>query len=209
MPKWPVAPKHIHSIWRKMQRKSLGIEQAGIEQLFDLRAIRVLVDTEAECYTALGAVHGLWTHIPREFDDYVTNPKPNGYRSLHTAVVGPDGRTLEVQIRTREMHRQAELGGRGALAVQGGRAASGAGAGHPHRAAAAAPGDPRRSGRGRIAARFARQGARVGAGLRLHPRAATSSIFRPARPRSTSPTRSTPKSATAAGARRSTGGSCR
>ena len=102
--------KHIHSIWRKMQRKSLGIEQAGIEQLFDLRAIRVLVDTEAECYTALGAVHGLWTHIPREFDDYVTNPKPNGYRSLHTAVVGPDGRTLEVQIRTREMHRQAELG---------------------------------------------------------------------------------------------------
>ena len=107
--------KHIHSIWRKMQRKSLGIEQAGIEQagieqLFDLRAIRVLVDTEAECYTALGAVHGLWTHLPREFDDYVTNPKPNGYRSLHTAVVGPDGRTLEVQIRTREMHRQAELG---------------------------------------------------------------------------------------------------
>ena len=102
--------KHIHSIWRKMQRKSLGIEQAGIEQLFDLRAIRVLVDTEAECYTALGTVHGLWTHLPREFDDYVTNPKPNGYRSLHTAVVGPDGRTLEVQIRTREMHRQAELG---------------------------------------------------------------------------------------------------
>ena len=102
--------KHIHSIWRKMRRKSLGIEQAGIEQLFDLRAIRVLVDTVAECYTALGAVHGLWTHIPREFDDYVTNPKPNGYRSLHTAVVGPGGRTVEVQIRTREMHRQAELG---------------------------------------------------------------------------------------------------
>ena len=102
--------KHIHSIWRKMRRKSLGIEQAGIEKLFDLRAIRVLVDTVAECYTALGAVHGLWTHIPREFDDYVTNPKPNGYRSLHTAVVGPGGRTVEVQIRTREMHRQAELG---------------------------------------------------------------------------------------------------
>ena len=102
--------KHIHSIWRKMQRKSLGIEQAGIEQLFDLRAIRVLVDTVAECYTVLGTLHGLWTHIPREFDDYVTNPKPNGYRSLHTAVVGPGGRTLEVQIRTREMHDQAELG---------------------------------------------------------------------------------------------------
>ena len=102
--------KHIHSIWRKMQRKSLDVEQAGIEKLFDLRAIRVLVDTEAECYTALGIVHGCWTHIPREFDDYVANPKPNGYRSLHTAVMGPGGRTLEVQIRTREMHAQAELG---------------------------------------------------------------------------------------------------
>ena len=102
--------KHIHSIWRKTQRKSLDVEQAGIEKLFDLRAIRVLVDTEAECYTALGAVHGLWTHVPREFDDYVANPKPNGYRSLHTAVMGPGGRTLEVQIRTREMHAQAELG---------------------------------------------------------------------------------------------------
>ena len=102
--------KHIHSIWRKIRRKSLSIEQAGIEQLFDLRAIRVLVDSVGECYTALGTVHGLWTHIPREFDDYITNPKPNGYRSLHTAVVGPGGRTLEIQIRTREMHRQAELG---------------------------------------------------------------------------------------------------
>ena len=102
--------KHIHSIWRKMRRKSLEMDQTGIEQLFDLRAIRVLVGTVGECYTALGAVHGLWTHIPREFDDYVTNPKPNGYRSLHTAVVGPGGRTLEVQIRTREMHDQAELG---------------------------------------------------------------------------------------------------
>ena len=107
--------KHIHSIWRKMRRKSLGIKQAGIEQpgidqLFDLRAVRVLVGTVAECYTALGAVHGLWTHIPREFDDYIANPKPNGYQSLHTAVVGPHGRTLEVQIRTREMHDQAELG---------------------------------------------------------------------------------------------------
>ena len=102
--------KHIHSIWRKMRRKSLGIEQAGIEQLFDLRAVRVLVGTVAECYTALGAVHGLWTHVPREFDDYIANPKPNGYQSLHTAVIGPDGRTLEVQIRTREMHDQAELG---------------------------------------------------------------------------------------------------
>ena len=107
--------KHIHSIWRKMRRKSsgidqAGIDQAGIEQIFDLRAIRVLVDTVAQCYTVLGTVHGLWTHIPREFDDYITHPKQNGYRSLHTAVVGPGGQTLEVQIRTREMHDQAELG---------------------------------------------------------------------------------------------------
>lgn len=119
--------KHIHSIWRKMRRKSPDIGPAGagqggvgigpaeagdadIELLFDLQAIRVLVHTVAECYTVLGAVHGLWTHIPREFDDYITNPKPNGYRSLHTAVMGPDGRILEVQIRTREMHRQAEFG---------------------------------------------------------------------------------------------------
>ena len=122
--------KHIHSIWRKMHRTSpgavqIGIEPAvvgkadvehsgpgqdGIEQIFDLRAVRVLVDTVAECYTVLGIVHGRWTHIPGEFDDYVTHPKPNGYRSLHTAVIGPGGRTLEVQIRTREMHAQAELG---------------------------------------------------------------------------------------------------
>ena len=127
--------KHIYGIWRKMRRKSPGlgrisIEPAGVEgggdgrdgigrygagrdgveQMFDLRAVRVLVGTVAECYTVLGIVHGRWTHIPREFDDYVTHPKPNGYRSLHTAVVGPGDRTLEVQIRTREMHAQAELG---------------------------------------------------------------------------------------------------
>ncbi len=112
--------KHIHSIWRKMQRKSPGLGQAGpdqvgpdqvsIGQLFDLRAVRVLVETDTECYKALGVVHGLWTPIPRELDDYIANPKPNGYQSLHTAVVGPHGRTLEVQIRTREMHDQAELG---------------------------------------------------------------------------------------------------
>ncbi len=97
--------KHIHSIWRKMQRKSLDIAQ-----IFDQHALRVLVESVAQCYTVLGIVHSLWTHIPREFDDYITRPKPNGYQSLHTAVLGPGGRTLEVQIRTREMHAQAELG---------------------------------------------------------------------------------------------------
>jgi len=98
-------PKHIFSIWRKMQRKGVDFNQ-----VFDVRAVRVLVEKEADCYGVLGIVHGLWRHIPREFDDYVANPKYNSYRSLHTAVIGPEGKVLEVQIRTHEMHRHAELG---------------------------------------------------------------------------------------------------
>jgi GTP pyrophosphokinase len=98
-------PKHIHSIFRKMQRK-----QAGIETLYDIRAVRVLVDEVRDCYAALGIVHHLWTPLPDEFDDYIAKPKANDYRSLHTAVTGPDGRALEVQIRTREMHQHSEYG---------------------------------------------------------------------------------------------------
>jgi GTP pyrophosphokinase len=98
-------PKHIHSIWRKMQRKQLAFEQ-----VLDVRAVRVLVGTIADCYAALGVVHGLWRHIPGEFDDYIATPKENHYRSLHTAVFGPGDEPLEVQIRTREMHDHAELG---------------------------------------------------------------------------------------------------
>ncbi|MFB6348422.1 RelA/SpoT family protein [Moraxella sp. ZJ142] len=96
--------KHIYSIWRKMKSKNLSFDQ-----LYDIRALRVLVNSNAECYYTLGIVHGLWRHIPEQFDDYITNPKPNGYKSLHTAVIA-ENRTLEVQIRTFDMHFEAELG---------------------------------------------------------------------------------------------------
>src|SRR5690606_5658085 len=98
-------PKHIYSIWKKMRSKNVPIGE-----LYDLRAVRVLVDDVQACYAALGVVHALWAPVPGEFDDYIARPKNNDYRSLHTAVVGPEGKTLEVQIRTREMHEQAELG---------------------------------------------------------------------------------------------------
>ena len=98
-------PKHIYSIWKKMTQKGLAFEQ-----LYDVRAVRILVGSVADCYAALGVVHGLWPYIPGEFDDYIATPKANGYRSIHTAVHGPDGRTLEVQIRTLEMHERSELG---------------------------------------------------------------------------------------------------
>jgi len=98
-------PKHITSIWNKMRRKGVGIDA-----LYDIRAVRILVDDVKDCYTALGIVHHLWTPLAGEFDDYIAKPKPNDYRSLHTAVIGPEGKPLEVQIRTREMHHHSEYG---------------------------------------------------------------------------------------------------
>jgi len=98
-------PKHITSIWNKMRVKGLDFEQ-----VHDVRALRVIVPSVKDCYAALGVVHNLWQPIAREFDDYISRPKGNLYQSLHTAVLGPGGKTLEVQIRTEEMHRHAELG---------------------------------------------------------------------------------------------------
>ena len=98
-------PKHIYSIYKKMQRKQLAFEQ-----LFDLRAVRVVVASIPDCYAALGVAHGLWPYVAGEFDDYIATPKDNGYRSIHTAVIGPQGKSVEVQIRTRQMHEHAELG---------------------------------------------------------------------------------------------------
>ncbi|MDX1514850.1 MAG: TGS domain-containing protein, partial [Gammaproteobacteria bacterium] len=97
--------KHLYGIWRKMREKNLSFDQ-----VFDIRAVRILVDSVADCYSALGVVHTLWKHVPKEFDDYIANPKSNRYQSLHTAVIGPEGKTLEVQIRTHEMHAHAEYG---------------------------------------------------------------------------------------------------
>jgi len=98
-------PKHLYSIWKKMQGKSLAFER-----VFDLRALRVIVDDVPACYAALSAVHARYRAVPQEYDDYIARPKPNGYQSLHTVVQGDDGRTLEVQIRTRAMHEHAEHG---------------------------------------------------------------------------------------------------
>ena len=98
-------PKHIFSIYKKINTKVIDFES-----LYDVRAVRVLVQDVKDCYAALGLVHNLWTPIPREFDDYIAKPKSNHYRSLHTAVVGPEEKALEVQIRTHEMHQHSELG---------------------------------------------------------------------------------------------------
>ncbi|MGO2133079.1 MAG: HD domain-containing protein, partial [Halomonas sp.] len=97
--------KHIYSIWRKMQRKHIDFSQVN-----DIRAVRILVPEVSDCYAMLGIVHSRWHHVPNEFDDYIANPKQNGYQSLHTAVFGPENKVLEIQIRTFAMHEEAELG---------------------------------------------------------------------------------------------------
>ena len=98
-------PKHIYSIWKKMSAK-----HRSFEDIYDVRAVRVVVKTIAECYVVLGLVHAQWRHINKEFDDYIANPKENGYQSLHTAVYGPHAKPVEIQIRTKQMHEFAEFG---------------------------------------------------------------------------------------------------
>lgn len=98
-------PKHIYSIHKKIERKDIPLEE-----LYDLHAVRVIVKDVPTCYTVLGVVHSIWLHIPKELDDYIANPKPNGYQSLHTVVIGPEGKPVEIQIRTEEMHHFAEFG---------------------------------------------------------------------------------------------------
>ncbi len=98
-------PKHIYSIWRKMKRKHLAFEE-----LFDIQAVRVVVECLQDCYAALEIVHTYFHHIPNQFDDYIANPKHNGYQSIHTVILDYNGKALEIQIRTHQMHENAELG---------------------------------------------------------------------------------------------------
>ncbi|WP_218352231.1 GTP diphosphokinase [Alteromonas lipotrueiana] len=98
-------PKHIFSIWKKMQKKRLTFEQ-----LYDIRAVRIIAERLQDCYAALGTVHANFRHIPSEFDDYIATPKPNGYQSIHTVIEGPGDKSVEIQIRTQQMHNDAELG---------------------------------------------------------------------------------------------------
>ena len=98
-------PKHIYSIYKKMQNKDLSFER-----LFDIRAVRILLDSKLDCYQAMGIVHSKWRPLSKEFDDYISAPKPNGYQSIHTVVIGPKGKPVEVQIRTHQMHEESELG---------------------------------------------------------------------------------------------------
>lgn len=98
-------PKHIYSIWKKMSNKALTIDE-----LYDLRAVRIYVENLQQCYEVLGAIHSRWNYVKKEFDDYIASPKENGYQSIHTVIYGPEGKTVEIQVRTHSMHHHAEYG---------------------------------------------------------------------------------------------------
>ena len=186
-----------------MERKS-----AEFGEIYDVYAIRILVDEVRDCYAALGIVHSLWRPIPGQFDDYIAVPKNNLYQSLHTAVIALDGKPLEIQIRTQAMHQVSEVG----IAAHW-RYKEGTKSDREYDAKLAWLRqllDWQRDVVGRDRVRRGHQARHLpGPGLRVHARRATSRTCRPARRRSTSPTASTPTSATARSGPRSTTASCR
>ncbi len=197
-------PKHIYSIWKKMQRKG-----AEFGEIYDVYAIRLLVDEVRDCYAALGIVHSLWRPIPGQFDDYIAVPKNNLYQSLHTAVIALDGKPLEIQIRTHQMHQVSEVG----IAAHW-RYKEGTKSDREYDAKLAwlrQLMDWQRDVSSRTRPSSSRASSSTSSRTRssCSPRRATSRTCRRAPRRSTSPTASTPTSATGRSARRSTTGSCR
>ncbi len=197
-------PKHIYSIWKKMQRKS-----AEFGEIYDVYAIRLLVDDVRDCYAALGIVHSLWRPIPGQFDDYIAVPKNNRYQSLHTAVIALDGKPLEIQIRTHQMHQVSEVG----IAAHW-RYKEGTKSDREYDAKLAwlrQLMDWQREVSESTRPSSSRASSSTSSRTRSSssPRRATSRTCRRARRRSTSPTGSTPTSATGRSARRSTTDSCR
>ena len=195
-------PKHIYSIHKKMQRK-----RAEFGEIYDVHALRVLVDDVRECYAALGVVHSLWRPIPGQFDDYIAMPKNNMYQSLHTAVVALDGKPLEVQIRSHDMHRVSEVGIAAHWRYKEGS--------RTDRAYDAKLAWVRQLMEWQRTSRTPPSSSRASSSTSSRTRSsssrprATSRTCRPAPRRSTSPTASTPRSATPASAPRSTTASCR